>query len=92
MTTIEPLGARVLVRPFEEELQAASGLSLPETAREKPQKGRIEAVGDEGEMITDLEVGDIVLFAKYSGIGIQVDGVDHLLMEEGDVLARIHEK
>lgn len=91
MTTIEPLGARVLVRPLEGELKTSSGLYLPETSREKPQRGQIEAVGDPEEMIVSLEVGDVVLFAKYSGTEIRIDGVDYLLMEEGDILARIHE-
>jgi len=87
--TIEPLGARVLIRPLEQETTTKSGLILPETAKEKPQRGRIEAVGTEDEMVTDLAVGDTVLFAKYSGNEIEVDGTKFIIMEEGDVLARI---
>lgn len=90
MTRIEPLGARVLVRPLEEDLQTKSGLYLPETAREKPQQGEIEAVGDADEMMVSLEVGDVVLFEKYAGTKAALDGVDYLLMDEGDILARIH--
>jgi chaperonin GroES len=90
MTRIEPLGARVLVRPLEEDLQTKSGLYLPETAREKPQQGEIEAVGDPDEMLVSLEVGDVVLFEKYAGTKVALDGVDYLLMDEGDILARIH--
>ncbi|MFN2134890.1 MAG: GroES family chaperonin [Candidatus Promineifilaceae bacterium] len=86
---IEPLGARVLIRPLEKESQTASGIILPETAKEKPQQGTIEAVGDEEEMMTGLEVGDTVLFPKYTGTEIEVDGVTLLIMEETDVLARI---
>ena len=86
---IEPLGARVLILPSEGEEQTASGILLPETAKEKPQQGTIEAVGDEEEMVTDLKVGDLVLFPKYSGTEIKIEGVAYLLMEEGDVLARI---
>ncbi len=86
---IEPLGARVLIRPVEQKLQTASGLLLPETAQEKPQQGIVEAVGDEEEMMTDLQVGDRVLYAKYTGNEIKIDGVAHLLMEESDVLARV---
>lgn len=89
MTTIEPLGTRVLIRPLEKESKTASGIILPETAKEKPQQGVIEAVGDEEEMLTDLAVGNKVLFPKYTGTEIQLDGVDYLIMEEGDVLARI---
>jgi chaperonin GroES len=86
---IEPMGARVLILPEEKERETASGIILPETAKEKPQIGTIKAVGDEEEMATDLEVGDKVLFPKYTGTEIEMDGVTYLIMEEGDVLARI---
>ncbi len=91
MTTIEPLGARVLIRPLAKESKTASGIILPETAKEKPQQGMVEAVGDAEEMMTDLSVGNKVLFPKYTGTEIQVDGIDYLIMEEGDVLARIND-
>lgn len=91
MTTIEPLGTRVLIRPLEKESKTASGIILPETAKEKPQQGVIEAVGNEEEMLTDLAVGNKVLFPKYTGTEIQLDGVDYLIMEEADVLARIND-
>jgi len=87
---IEPLGARVLILPSEGEEQTASGLFLPETAKEKPQQGTIEAIGDEEEMITDLKVGDVIIFPKYSGTEIKYGGKTYLLMEEGDVLARVN--
>lgn len=86
---IEPLGARVLILPSEGEEMTASGLYLPETAKEKPQQGTIEAVGSEEEMITDLKVGDLVIFPKYSGTEIKSDGKTYLLMDEADVLARV---
>ncbi|MEJ2746672.1 MAG: co-chaperone GroES [Anaerolineae bacterium] len=86
---IEPMGARVLVRPVEKETTTKSGLVLPETAKEKPQQGMIEAVGSEEEMMTDLAVGDTVLYAKYTGTEIEVDGTKYLVLEENDVLARI---
>ena len=89
MTTIEPLGTRVLIRPVEKESKTSSGIILPETAKEKPQQGVIEAVGNEEEMLTDLSVGDKILFPKYTGTEIQIDSVDYLIMEEVDVLARI---
>jgi chaperonin GroES len=88
---IEPLGARVLIRPLDRETTTSSGIILPETAKEKPQQGLIEAVGDEEEMFSGLAAGDKVLFPKYSGTEIKMDGIDYLIMEEGDVLARISE-
>ncbi len=86
---IEPLGARVLIRPLEQETMTKSGIILPETAKEKPQQGRIEAVGNSEEMQSGLAVGDLVLFARYSGNEIEVDGQKYIIMEENDVLARI---
>ena len=86
---IEPMGARVLVRPLEKEAMTKSGLVLPETAKEKPQQGVIEALGTEEEMMTDLAVGDKVLYAKYTGTEIEVEGVKYLVLEENDVLARL---
>ena len=86
---IEPLGARVLVLPIEGESQTPGGVLLPETAKEKPQQGSIEAVGNEEEMVTDLKVGDRVLFPKYTGTEIKYEGKTYLLMDEDSVLARI---
>lgn len=86
---IEPLGARVLIRPSEGEDKTASGLYLPETAKEKPQQGTVEAVGSADDMTTDLKVGDVVIFPKYSGTEIKIGGVAYLLLDESDVLARI---
>jgi chaperonin GroES len=86
---IEPLGARVLVLPLEGESQTPGGVLLPETAKEKPQQGTVEAIGDPDEMETDLKVGDRVLFPKYTGTEIKFEGNTYLLMNEDDVLARI---
>ncbi len=86
---VEPLGARVLILPSEGEEKTASGLYLPETAKEKPQQGTIEAVGDSEVMETDLAVGDVVIFPKYSGTEIKIDGKTYLLLDESDVLARV---
>jgi chaperonin GroES len=86
---IEPLGARVLVLPIEGDSQSPGGVLLPETAKEKPQQGTIEAVGSSEEMMTDLKVGDRVLFPKYTGTEIKYEGKTYLLMNEDDVLARI---
>lgn len=87
--TIEPMGPRVLIKPLEQETTTKSGIVLPDSVKEKPQQGLIEAIGTEDEMVTDLEVGDRVLFAKYTGNEITIDGEDYIIMEEGDVLARL---
>ncbi|MBN1267351.1 MAG: co-chaperone GroES [Anaerolineales bacterium] len=86
---IEPLGARVLVSVLEQEHTTPSGLVLPETAQEKPMEGIVEGVGTEEEMLTDLAVGDRVIFAKYSGTEVKLEGKEYLLMNEDDILARI---
>ena len=88
---IRPLNDRVLVTRVEEEQKTAGGIIIPDTAKEKPQQGMIEAVGDEEEMFSDLTAGDKVLFPKYSGTEIKMNGVEYLIMEESDVLARISE-
>ncbi len=84
---IQPMGARVLIRPMEQENKTSSGLLLPETAKEKPQTGLVVAVGDDEEI--KLKVNDKVLFAKYTGTDFKMDGVDYLLLESSDVLARV---
>jgi len=84
---IQPMGARVLIRPLEQESKTSSGLLLPETAKEKPQTGVVVAIGEDEEI--KLKVNDRVLFAKYSGTEIKLDGTEYLLMECSDVLARI---
>jgi chaperonin GroES len=85
---IQPLGTRVLIRPLEQESKTASGLLLPETAKEKPQTGKVVAVGDDESI--KLKANDKVLFAKYSGTEFKMDGVDYLLLEANDVLARLN--
>ncbi len=89
MTNIEPLGARVLVKILEQEAKTSSGILLPESAKEKPQEGIIEAVGNEEDMTTGLAVGDKVLFAKYSGTEIKQGDDTYLILNEDDVLARL---
>jgi len=95
MAHIKPLGDRVLVKPIEKETETSSGLLLPETAKEKPQEGEILAVGtgrrdDDGERIAlDVEVGNRVLFAKYAGTEIKIDGQKLLIMKESDILGII---
>ena len=90
---LKPLGDRIVVKPSEQEEQTASGIFLPETAKEKPQQGTIVAVGpgvrnDAGDRVAlDVEVGNIVLYAKYAGTNIKVEGDDILILKESDVLA-----
>jgi chaperonin GroES len=93
---LKPLGDRLLVRPVEEEETTASGIVLPDTAKEKPQKGKVLAVGDgrwdeEGEKRIPLDVaeGEEVLYSKYGGTDITVEGEDLLVLRESDVLAKI---
>ena len=86
---IQPLGARVLVKPIEQEERTHGGLYLPETAKEKPQTGRIVAVGDDEDL--KLKENDKVLFAKYAGTEFKVDDEELLILSEKDILAVISE-
>lgn len=86
---VTPLGSRVLLRLVEEESVTASGLVLPDTAKEKPQRGEVVAVGDDQEAIK-VSPGDLVLFPKYSGTELKLEGRDHLILEAGDLLAVLH--
>lgn len=94
---LRPLGDRVVVEPMEQEEVTPSGIVLPETAKEKPQKGKILAVGpgardDEGKRIAmDVNMGDTVLFAKYAGTEIKLDGRKLLILKESDILAVVEE-
>jgi chaperonin GroES len=93
---LKPLGDRLIVRAIEEEATTASGIVLPDTAKEKPQKGKVVAVGD-GKVNEDtgkrtpLDVseGDEVLYSKYGGTEISVDGEELLVLRESDVLAKV---
>ena len=85
---IKPLADRVLVEPLEAETKTASGIIIPDTAKEKPQKGSIVAVGPgtKKNPVT-VKVGDSVLYGKYSGTELKLDGKDYLIMRESDILA-----
>jgi len=85
---IQPLQDRVLVQPEEAETKTASGLYIPDSAKEKPQKGTVMAVG-KGKKDYDMTVkkGDTVLYGKYSGSELKLDGKDYLIMREEDILA-----
>ena len=96
---LKPLGDRVVVRPVEEEETTASGIVLPDTAKEKPQKGKVIAAGegkwdDDGQKRIPLDVseGDEVLYSKYGGTEIVIDGEDLLVLRESDVLAKVESK
>ncbi len=90
---LKPLGDRLVVEPRERESMTASGLVLPETAKEKPQEGEVLAIGpgrrdENGKRIEmDVEVGDIVLYAKYGGTEVKIDDKKLLILKESDVLA-----
>ncbi len=90
---LKPLGDRLVVEPKERESTTASGLVLPETAKEKPQEGEVLAVGpgrrdESGKRIEmDVEVGDIVLYAKYGGTEVKIDDKKLLILKESDILA-----
>jgi chaperonin GroES len=90
---LKPLADRVVVRPLEAEEKTAGGLIIPDTAKEKPQQGEILAVGagktgDDGQIIKmEVKVGDKVLYGKYSGTEVRVDGDDYLIMRESDIFA-----
>jgi chaperonin GroES len=91
--SLKPLGDRLVVEPIEQEEVTAGGIVLPETAKEKPQQGKVLAVGpgardDEGERIQmDVSVGDKVLYAKYSGTEFKMNGKKYLILRESDLLA-----
>ena len=90
---LKPLGNRVLIEPIEQEEMTAGGIVLPETAKEKPQQGMILAIGPGGRdengkrIAMDVAAGDKVLFAKYSGTEVKIDGKKLLILREDDILA-----
>lgn len=85
---IKPIGERVVIQPAAVEAKTASGIIIPDTAKEKPQNGTVVAVPDENEEYTiTVKVGDNVLYGKYAGTEIAIDGEDYLIMNESDILA-----
>lgn len=88
--SIKPLADRVLIEPMAAETKTASGLYIPDTAKEKPQKGKVVAVGPgtKDEKIT-VAIGDTVLYGKYAGTELKLEGTDYLIMRESDILAII---
>jgi len=93
-TTLQPLADRVLVKPIEKEEKTKSGIYIPDTAKEKPQEGKVLAVGpgkisDDGKLIPMvLKVGDTVIYSKYGGTEIKVDDEELIILRESDILAK----
>ena len=85
---LQPLGARVLIQPLEQQSRTASGIILPETSKEKPQTGLVIAVGDDEDI--KVKVDDKVLFAKYTGTEVKFDGIYYLLMDHRYIHARVN--
>ena len=92
---IKPLNERVLVIREEEEQKSTGGIIIPDTAKEKPQRGKIVAtgpgkMGDDGKRVPmEVKVGDRILFSKYAGTEIKLDGIEHVFMKEDDILSII---
>jgi len=87
---IKPLADRVLIKPMEAEQKTASGIIIPDTAKEKPQKGTIIAVGPgTSEEKMEVKPGDTVLYGKYAGTELTIDNIDYLIMKQSDILAVI---
>ena len=93
---LKPLGDRLIVEPLEEEQTTVGGIVLPDTALEKPQRGNVVATGpgarsqETGEIIPmDVGEGDVIVFSKYGGTEIRIEGTDYLILRESDVLAKV---
>jgi chaperonin GroES len=92
--SLKPLEDRIVVKPIEEEETTASGLVIPDTAKERPQEGEVIAVGDgrytddgNTRVAMDVKVGDKVIYSKYGGTEVKIDGVEYLILSARDVLA-----
>jgi len=95
MATLRPLDDRVVLKVLDAEEMSSGGILLPDTAKEKPQRGKVTAVG-EGKLTKDgkrhkldVKTGDVVLFGKYAGSDVKVDGQDFKILREGEILARV---
>jgi chaperonin GroES len=87
---IQPLGSRVLVRVLDEPTVTSSGIIIPETAKEKPQRGEVVAVGDEDDLIK-VAPGDVVLYPKYTGTELSIGGDEHLVLDANDLIAVVRD-
>jgi chaperonin GroES len=96
MAKIEPLGDRVVIKPIPKEEVSKGGIVLPDTAKEKPQEGKVIAVGpgrlteDGNRIAMDVKKGDKVLYSKYAGTEFKLDGEELIIMREGDILAKMN--
>ena len=95
MATLRPLDDRVVLKVLDAEEMSSGGILLPDTAKEKPQRGKVTSVG-EGKLTKDgkrakmdVKKGDVVLFGKYAGSDVKVDGEDYKILREGEILARM---
>ncbi len=86
---IQPLDDRVLVVPAGEEETTASGIIIPDTAKEKPRRGTVAAVGNDEDLQELVKEGDVILYGKYSGDELSYDGTDYLIINRGDILAKL---
>jgi chaperonin GroES len=85
---IKPLADRVVIEPKAAEEKTASGIYIPDTAKEKPQRGTIVAVGNgTKDVVMEVKIGDEVLYGKYAGTELNIDGTDYLIMKQSDILA-----
>ena len=95
--TVKPLEDRVLIKPIEPESKTASGIYLPETAKEKPMQGKVVAVGpgkllDSGERVKpSVKKGDVVVFGKYAGTEVEIKNVKHMILRESELLGLVEE-
>lgn len=88
---VRPLGDRIVVKPLEEEQRTKSGIVLPDTAKEKPQRGLVVAVGDDEDVIK-VKPGDRVLYPRYAGTEVRVGGLDHLVIDATELLAVLRDE
>ncbi|NQV29519.1 MAG: co-chaperone GroES [Candidatus Marinimicrobia bacterium] len=86
---IQPLDDRVLVSPAAEEEKTASGIIIPDTAKEKPRRGTVAAVGNDEELRELVKEGDVILYGKYAGDELSYDGKDYLILNRSDILAKL---
>jgi chaperonin GroES len=92
--TLQPLGDRIVVKPLQKEEKTKGGIIIPDTAKEKPQEGEVVAVGpgrmtDDGQRIAmELKAGDRVIYSRYGGSEIKIDGVEMIILRESDILAK----
>ena len=86
---IIPLDDRVLVTPASEEEKTASGIIIPDTAKEKPRRGTVAAVGNDEDLQELVKEGDVILYGKYAGDELQYEGIDYLILNRADILAKL---